>query len=150
MFAGEPQRQKAAFAASDSVALLAALAGALMLHGPAGAMEARLLRSDPALLCLNVLAIVFLWVLVFRACDLYRMRNGGLRELAGIARGCSIAALLTILIGFLAHIDVFTDHGDVWLPFEHPGDPAGAHCNSILHSAFLLQSEKRHSAAVYQ
>jgi exopolysaccharide biosynthesis polyprenyl glycosylphosphotransferase len=106
MFAGELQRQKAAFAAADGAALLASFAGALLLHDPAGAMEARLLRTNPALLCLNILAIVGLWVLVFRACDLYRMRNGGLWESAGVVRGCSIAALLTILIGFLAKVDV--------------------------------------------
>jgi exopolysaccharide biosynthesis polyprenyl glycosylphosphotransferase len=106
MFAGELQRQKALFAAADGAALLAAFAAALMLHDPAGAMEGRLLAASPALLGLNVLALVFLWVMVFRACDLYRMRNGGLRELAQIVRGCSIAALLTVLVGFFAHVEV--------------------------------------------
>jgi exopolysaccharide biosynthesis polyprenyl glycosylphosphotransferase len=106
MFAGELQRQKALFATCDGLALMAAFATALMLHDPSGAMEGRLLRGNPALLCINVLAIVCLWVMVFRACDLYRMRNGGLHELAGIVRGCSFAALLTVLVGFLVHIDV--------------------------------------------
>ncbi|HVB79023.1 MAG TPA: sugar transferase [Candidatus Binataceae bacterium] len=106
MFASELQRQKALFAASDGLALLAAFAAALMLHDPSGAMEVRLRHADPAVLCLNVLAVVGLWILVFRACDLYRMRNGGLRESAGIVRGCSYAALLTVLLGFLAHVDV--------------------------------------------
>lgn len=106
MFAGELQRQKAVFAATDGAALLLAFAAALMLHDPSGAMEGRLLHANPALLGLNVVALVCLWVLVFRACDLYRLRNGGLHELAQIARGCSIAALLTVLVGFLAHVDV--------------------------------------------
>jgi len=106
MFAGELQRQKALFAACDGAALLAAFAAALMLHDPSGAMEERLLHRNPALLCLSVLAVVCLWVLVFRACDLYRMRNGGLQESAGIVRGCSYAALLTVAVGFLAHVDV--------------------------------------------
>lgn len=106
MFAGELQRQKALFAASDAVALLGAFAAALMLHDPSGAMEGRLLDGNPALLCLNVLAVVCLWILVFRACDLYRMRNGGLQESASIVRGCSYAALLTVLVGFLAHVEV--------------------------------------------
>ncbi|MGH7913945.1 MAG: sugar transferase [Candidatus Binataceae bacterium] len=106
MFAGELQRQKALFAASDGVALIAAFAVALMLHDPSGAMEERLVRSNPALTCLDVLAVVCLWILVFRACDLYRMRNGGLQEWTGLLRGCSYAALLTVLIGFLAHVDV--------------------------------------------
>jgi len=106
MFAGELQRQKALFAACDGAALLAAFAAALMLHDPSGAMEERLLHRNPALLCLSVLAVVCLWVLVFRACDLYRMRNGGLQETASIVRGCSYAALLTVAVGFLAHVDV--------------------------------------------
>lgn len=106
MFAGELQRQKALFAACDGAALLAAFAAALMLHDPSGAMEGRLVRTNPALLCLNVLAVVCLWMLVFRACDLYRMRNGGLKELGGVVRGCSIAALLTVVVGFLVHVDV--------------------------------------------
>ncbi len=106
MFAGELQRQKALFAACDGVALLAAFAAALMLHDPSGAMEVRLRHTNPVLLGLNVMAVVCLWVLVFRACDLYRMRNGGLQESAGIVRGCSYAALLTVLVGFLTHVDV--------------------------------------------
>ena len=106
MFAGELQRQKALFAACDGVALLAAFAAALMLHDPSGAMETRLLRGNPALLGLGVIAVVFLWVLVFRACDLYRMRNGGLQELGSIVRGCSYAALLTVAVGFLGHVDM--------------------------------------------
>jgi exopolysaccharide biosynthesis polyprenyl glycosylphosphotransferase len=106
MFAGELQRQKALFAACDGVALLGTFTAALMLHDPSGAMEGRLLQGNPALLCLNVLAIVCLWILVFRACDLYRMRNGGLQESVSIVRGCSYAALLTVLVGFLAHVDV--------------------------------------------
>ena len=44
--------------------------------------------------------------MVFRACDLYRMRNGGLQEFVSIVRGCSYAALLTVLVGFLVHADV--------------------------------------------
>ena len=106
MFAGELQRQKALFAACDGLALLAAFAAALMLHDPSHAMEGRLLRSNPALLGLIVWAVVCLWIMVFRACDLYRMRNGGWQESASIVRGCSYAALLTVLVGFLVHVDV--------------------------------------------
>ena len=64
MFAGELQRQKALFAACDGLALLVAFAAALMLHDPSRAMEGRLLQSNPALLCLIVLAIVLLWIMV--------------------------------------------------------------------------------------
>jgi exopolysaccharide biosynthesis polyprenyl glycosylphosphotransferase len=106
MFAGELQRQKALFAVCDGAALLAAFGAALMLHDPSGAMEGRLAAIDPALLSVNVLAVVFLWIMVFRACDLYRMRNGGLQETVSIVKGCSLAALLTVLLGFLSHVDV--------------------------------------------
>ncbi|HLK88070.1 MAG TPA: exopolysaccharide biosynthesis polyprenyl glycosylphosphotransferase [Candidatus Binataceae bacterium] len=106
MFAGELQRQKALFAACDGLALLAAFAAALMLHDPSNSMHERLLANNPALLCFNVLGLVFLWILVFRACDLYRMRNGGLKEFIGVVRGCSYAAMLTVLIGFVAHVSV--------------------------------------------
>lgn len=106
MFADELQRQKALFALGDGAALPAAFATALSIHDPSGAMEGRLMRANPALLALDVMALVFMWVMVFRACDLYRMRNGGLRELGQVVRGCSIAALLTVLAGFLAHLDV--------------------------------------------
>src|SRR5689334_12061338 len=106
MFAGELQKQKALFAATDGAMLLTAFAAALRLHDPSGAMEERLLQGNPALLALDVLAVVCLWILVFRACDLYRMRNGGLQESISIVRGCSYAALLTVLVGFLAHVQV--------------------------------------------
>ena len=106
MFAGELQRQKALFAACDGLALLVAFAAALILHDPSHAMEGRLLQNNPALLCLIVFAVVLLWIIVFRACDLYRMRNGGWQESASIVRGCSYAALLTVLVGFLVHAEV--------------------------------------------
>ncbi len=106
MFAGELQKQKAVFAAADSVALLAAFSGSLYLHDPSGAMEARIVQANRPLLFASVLAVTALWILVFHACDLYRMRNGGLKEAFGVAKACSIAALLTLLGGFLAHLEV--------------------------------------------
>jgi exopolysaccharide biosynthesis polyprenyl glycosylphosphotransferase len=106
MFAGELQKQKAFFAAADSIALFAAFASALCIHDPAGAMETRLLEADRPLLILSVIGIAALWVLVFRACDLYRMRAGGLKETLAIVKACSISALLTLLLGFLAHVTV--------------------------------------------
>jgi exopolysaccharide biosynthesis polyprenyl glycosylphosphotransferase len=104
MLAAELQRQKALFAATDAAALIAAFAAALMLHDPSNAMETRLLQTNPPQLALTVLAVVGLWLLVFRACDLYRMRNGGLKESLAIIRGCSFATLLTVLGGFLLHL----------------------------------------------
>src|SRR5579859_829894 len=106
MFAGELKRQKDLLAGVDAVALLGAFALALALHDPGGAMEMRLLCNNPVLLCLNILALVCMWMAVFRACDLYRVRLAGARELRAIVRGCSYAALLTVLAGFLAHLDV--------------------------------------------
>jgi exopolysaccharide biosynthesis polyprenyl glycosylphosphotransferase len=106
MFAGELKRQKDLLVGTDGVALLGAFALALGLHDPGGAMEMRLLRSNPVLLSLNILAVVCTWVAVFHACDLYRARTAGVRECLAIVRGCSYAALLTVLAGFLAHLDV--------------------------------------------
>ncbi|MGH7933633.1 MAG: exopolysaccharide biosynthesis polyprenyl glycosylphosphotransferase [Candidatus Binataceae bacterium] len=106
MFAGELRKQKACFAAADSIALFAAFAGALCIHDPAGAMESRLLDANRPLLALTVIGVAALWVLVFRACDLYRMRAGGLKESLAIVKACSIAAMLTLLGVFLAHIEV--------------------------------------------
>src|SRR5260370_35406694 len=106
MFAGELQKQKAVFAAADSVALLAAFSGSLYLHDPSGAMEARILQANRPLLFASALAVTALWVLVFHACDLYRMRNGGLKQAFGLAKACSLAAFVTVLGGFLAHLEV--------------------------------------------
>ncbi len=106
MFAGELRKQKMLFAAADGVALFGAFVGAISLHDPSGAMQTRLLEADPTLLCLAVLAVAGLWILVFRAFDLYRMRSGGARESLAIVKACSVAALLTLLGGFLAHIEV--------------------------------------------
>ena len=106
MLAGELKKQQNVLAGTDGVALLGAFALALALHDPGGAMEGRLLRHNPVLLCLNILALVCLWVAVFRTCDLYRAQVGGMREWRAIVRGCSYAALLTVLVGFLAHLDV--------------------------------------------
>lgn len=50
--------------------------------------------------------MVGIWIVVFRAVDLYRFRAGGANETAAIVKGCSIAALLTVLAGFLGHIEV--------------------------------------------
>lgn len=106
MLAGELKRQQSLLAGADGAALLGSFALALALHDPGGAMEGRLLRHNPVLLCLNILAVVCLWLAVFRACDLYRAQFGGVREWRAIVRGCSYAALLTVLVGFLAHLDV--------------------------------------------
>ncbi|MGH7905755.1 MAG: sugar transferase [Candidatus Binataceae bacterium] len=105
MFDHELQKQKALFAAVDAIALFSAFFTALALHDPSASMEGRLLRLSPLVLLAGACVIVAVWILVFRACDLYRMRNGGLQETLGVVKACAIAVLLTLLAGFLAHTE---------------------------------------------
>jgi exopolysaccharide biosynthesis polyprenyl glycosylphosphotransferase len=105
MFAGELRKQKAFFAAVDGIALLNAFGIALAIHDPAHAQQTRLLGTDAKLLFVGVAAVVAVWILVFRACDLYRMRAGGIKEAAAIVRGCTYAAVLSLIAGFVAHFD---------------------------------------------
>jgi exopolysaccharide biosynthesis polyprenyl glycosylphosphotransferase len=105
MFAGELRKQKAFFAAVDGIALLNAFGAALAIHDPAHAQEARLLGTDTRLLFLGVAALVAVWILVFRACELYRIRAGGATEAAAVVRGCTYAAVLSLIAGFLVHFD---------------------------------------------
>ena len=105
MFAGELRKQKAFFAAVDGIALLTAFSAALAIHDPAHAQQARLLGTDARLLFLGVAAMVAAWILVFRACDLYRMRAGGAKEAAAVVRGCTYAGVLSLIAGFLVHFD---------------------------------------------
>jgi FlaA1/EpsC-like NDP-sugar epimerase len=103
MFAGELQKQKALFAAVDCAALIAAFALALALHDPRYSTEHRLVHSDPLLLAIGMVGIGASWILVFHFVDLYRMRNGGVREQIAIVKACTIAVLLTLLALFLVH-----------------------------------------------
>jgi len=106
MFAGEFRRQKVLFVVADAVALLVAFATALSLHDPSGAMAARLRIAGPVLVPLSITAIALLWILVFRACNLYGIRSGGLKEILGLVKGCSIAFLLTLGSDFLVHVQL--------------------------------------------
>lgn len=106
MFAGEFQKQKVLFVLSDALALLMAFVTALSLHDPSRAMAARLRIAGPELVSVAVIAIALLWILVFRACNLYGLRSGGLKEFLGILKGCSIAFLLTLGADFLIHVQV--------------------------------------------
>src|ERR1700683_3837480 len=105
MFAGELRKQKAFFAAVDGLALLTAFSAALAIHEPAHAQQIRLLGTDTRVLFLAVAVVVAVWVLVFRACDLYRMRAGGAKEATAIVRGCTYAAVLSLIAGFLVHFE---------------------------------------------
>jgi exopolysaccharide biosynthesis polyprenyl glycosylphosphotransferase len=106
MFAGEFRKQKVLFAAADAAALCAAFAIALSLHDPAGAMASRLMRTGLPAVGAGMTAIAGLWILVFRACHLYEMRNGGLNEIITIVKACIVASLLTLGVDFLLHIEV--------------------------------------------
>ena len=106
MFAGEFRKQKVLFVVADALALLVAFAMALSLHDPSRAMAARLRIAGPELVSLSVTAIALLWILVFRACNLYGMRGGGIKEFLGIVKGCSIAFLLTVGGDFLVQVQV--------------------------------------------
>jgi exopolysaccharide biosynthesis polyprenyl glycosylphosphotransferase len=104
MFERELRKQKILFVAADCVALAAAFVGALWLHDPSGIMEARLLNTDILPLSAALIGVAALWLVIFAVSDLYRIRNGGLKEVRVIVKGCSIAALLTLLVAFLAHV----------------------------------------------
>src|SRR5438309_12037364 len=106
MYSVELQKQKALFAVVDEVALLLAFAVALVLHDPSRAMATRLHNASPGLLYMGVVVVAFLWVLVFRAFDLYRLRNGGMDETVAIIKATTVASLLTLILAFFAHIDV--------------------------------------------
>src|SRR5438132_10685664 len=106
MYSGELQKQKALFAILDEFSLLMAFATALALHDPGSAMVARLRHTNLGLFVMGVVAVAFVWVLVFRAFDLYRLRNGGMDEAVAIIKGSTVAALLTLILAFFAHLDV--------------------------------------------
>ena len=83
---------------------MAAFAMAMALHDPSSSTEQRLASATPTVVVPCLIAIAAIWTLVFRAFDLYRMRNGGSRELKAITKACTVAVLCTLLVLFLAHI----------------------------------------------
>ena len=106
MLADELRKQKAIFAFGDAVALLGALVAALSLHDPSQAIERRFLEQGPSIDLLGLGAVIVLWLTVFRWNDLYRMRNGGSKEVVAIVLACAEGTLLTLLAGFLLHIAI--------------------------------------------
>jgi exopolysaccharide biosynthesis polyprenyl glycosylphosphotransferase len=106
MLAGELRKQKAIFAIGDAIALLISWLCALRLHDPSDTIQLRFLASGPAIQLLSVGATLALWLGVFRWNDLYRMRNGGAREVVAILLGCSEGTLLSLLAFFLLHVEV--------------------------------------------
>jgi len=106
MLAGELRKQKTLFAIADAFAILGAFAAALRIHDPSSAIEDRLFESGAVAGGAAIAVTVLLWLLVFRSNDLYRLRAGGYKELTAIIKACSIATLLTLLVGFLAHVEI--------------------------------------------
>ena len=80
MFAGECRKQKVLFAIADLVALALAFAIALALHDPDGAILAHLESADLKTQAEGSVLAGLLWVGVFRAFDLFTMRNGSRKE----------------------------------------------------------------------
>jgi exopolysaccharide biosynthesis polyprenyl glycosylphosphotransferase len=106
MFAGECKKQKVLFAIADVIALALAFAIALMLHDPDGAILSTLESVDPQTLIECSIVIGLLWVCVFRAFDLFKMRNGSRKEAIAIVKACSVAAGLMLLTNFAVHAQI--------------------------------------------
>ena len=105
MFAGEFRKQKALFAIADALAFAIAGALALILHDPSGAMRASAEKADPQTLGEGIAIAALLWFGVFRAFDLYQMRNGSRKEAIAVIKACTVAAALMLLAAFAAHLD---------------------------------------------
>jgi exopolysaccharide biosynthesis polyprenyl glycosylphosphotransferase len=106
MFAGECKKQKVLFAIADVIALALAFAIALMLHDPDGAILATLESADLDTQAECVILAAVLWVCVFRAFDLFKMRNGSRKEAIAIVKACSVAAGLMLLTEFAVKIEI--------------------------------------------
>src|ERR1700683_4379300 len=106
MFAGECKKQKVLFAIADVAALALAVATALTLHDPDGAILAHLEAIDPKTLAEGGVIAAMLWVGVFRAFDLFTMRNGSRKEMIAVVKACTAAAGLMLLASFAVHVQI--------------------------------------------
>jgi exopolysaccharide biosynthesis polyprenyl glycosylphosphotransferase len=106
MFAGECKKQKVLFAIADVAAMVLAFAIAVALHDPDGAIVAHLESVNPQTLAECGIIAALLWVLVFRAFDLFKLRNGSRKEAIAIVKACSVAAGLMLLTDFAVHIEI--------------------------------------------
>jgi exopolysaccharide biosynthesis polyprenyl glycosylphosphotransferase len=101
MFAGEVRKQQALFCIGDILGLGTALALSLWLHDPSHFIE-----SGPIPLVLALALITLIWIIAFRSADLYRMRNGGLREHIAIVKACTTGTVFSLIALYLARIYV--------------------------------------------
>lgn len=106
MFAGECRKQKVLFAIADIAALALAFGSALMLHDPDGALLALIENADPQTLVECIALAALLWVVVFRAFDLFTMRNGSRKEAEAIVKACAAAAGLMLLATFALRFEI--------------------------------------------
>ena len=106
MFAGECRKQKVLFAIADLIALALAFAGALALHDPGGAILAQIESAELDTQYECIILAGLLWIGVFRAFDLFTMRNGSRKEAIAIVKACSIAAGLMLLAEFALHVQI--------------------------------------------
>jgi exopolysaccharide biosynthesis polyprenyl glycosylphosphotransferase len=106
MFADECKKQKVLFAIADVIALALAFAIALMLHDPGGAILTQIESADLDTQCECIILAGLLWVVIFRAFDLFKMRNGSRKEAIAIVKACSVAAGLMLLTEFAVKIEI--------------------------------------------
>jgi len=106
MLAGECRKQKVLFAITDVAALGVAFAAALILHDPDGAILTHLESADRQTMAECIVLAALLWVGVFRAFDLFSMRNGSRKEATAIVKACTAAAGLMLLASFAAHVQI--------------------------------------------
>jgi exopolysaccharide biosynthesis polyprenyl glycosylphosphotransferase len=106
MLSGELQRQKALFALVDALALVGAFMLAMALHDPSHSLMTRIAQSGWLTVASGGVLLLGVWLAIFRAWDLYRLRNGGLDELLALFKACTSAWLITLVLGFFAHLDL--------------------------------------------
>lgn len=106
MFAGECRKQKVLFAIFDLAAVALAFVCALWLHDPDGALLANIENADPQTLAECIALGALIWIGVFRAFDLFTMRNGSRKEAIAIVKACSAAAVLMLLAIFALHFEI--------------------------------------------
>jgi exopolysaccharide biosynthesis polyprenyl glycosylphosphotransferase len=106
MFSGEFKRQKVLFAIVDSLALGVVAAGALAIYDPGDAMRRSIATANAHVLIEGSAISVIIWLGVFRAFDLYHLRNGGRKETFAIVKACAIAVCLIVLGSFWDHQEI--------------------------------------------
>jgi exopolysaccharide biosynthesis polyprenyl glycosylphosphotransferase len=106
MLAGELRKQRALFAIADAGALVAAVAVALIIHDPSHGIRAQFENADLQTIIQGVVIATLLWLGVFRAFDLYRMRDGSRQEAITIIKASTVATGVLLLAAFGMHVQM--------------------------------------------